>query len=481
MGVLDPELHAAGLQCELRLWRAAHEGEPAPRGEVSTPGELAELRAALGAQHPDALRIEAPGAPDAVRRTRAALIARRPLLDAVLEGGGARARIALLEPLDGDAWGLRDLRSVERVRDTDRDRAALLLHLARASGLRCGSVEVRHPDPGYVRRGALDPSRLLRREDLTSDAEFLAGDAGAELERMRAVVAGAEPGIEPSPHCFRPSRCPHRERCTAQRPDAWVGFVPRLRPQLWHQLCERGIERMDAIPDELRTGAEARNARDAARSGRCHVAPALRAELARARAPVAFLDFEAVSPAVPLFDDTRPFEALPVQWSLHRRGPGVGLSHADYLHEGDGDPRPAFADALIDGLGTGDGSIVVYSSFEDGVLERLARRLPDRAPALHAIRARLLDLLGLLRAHVYDPAFRGVFTLKRVATVIAPDAPGWDDLEIRDGAAAARAWLELLRGETPPAGVGALRAALAAYCARDTLNPAAVWRALEAG
>src|SRR5206468_2269242 len=96
--------------------------------------------------------------------------------------------------------------------------------------------------------------------------------------------------------------------------------------------------------------------------------------------------------------------------------------------------------------GAGGEPIVVYSNFEARVLTELASALPDVAAALDALRARLVDLLPVVRRHVYHPAFEGSFSLKAVAPALV-DGFGYGDLEhIAGGGEASAAFLQLASG-----------------------------------
>src|SRR5262249_3522653 len=124
--------------------------------------------------------------------------------------------------------------------------------------------------------------------------------------------------------------------------------------------------------------------------------------------------------------------------------------------------------------------VLVYSSFEDGVLAELAAALPELAPPLEALRARLVDLLPLVRQHVYHPEFGGSVSLKAGAPALAPGF-GCGDLEaIAGGGAAASAFLQMASGRLGDAGEAArLRRALLRYCERDTLALVELHRALR--
>jgi len=197
--------------------------------------------------------------------------------------------------------------------------------------------------------------------------------------------------------------------------------------------------------------------------------------LARRRRPVRYLDFETFSPAVPRFAGTRPYDAIPFLFSVHTERRGAPPDHADYLHEGSDDPRPALADRLIGALGR-SGSICTWSGYEGRILRDLAAALPERAAALRAIGARLFDLLPPVRDSFYHPAFRGSFSIKSVLPALVPGMD-YADLSIADGQTAAARYVLALAADDPEERRRTF-ADLRAYCARDTLALAELCKSL---
>ena len=204
------------------------------------------------------------------------------------------------------------------------------------------------------------------------------------------------------------------------------------------------------------------------------VEPGLAYALADFVPPIAHLDFETIAPAIPVWPGCRPYDAVPVQFSCDiERGPR--LEHHEWLAEGPGDPREAFAKALIAAV-RGARTIVVYNEgFEIARMRELADAVPHLAGRLESVIERVVDLLPVVRAYVYHPAFGGSFGLKAVAPALVPTI-GYDALEIADGNLASKQ-LEalLLRGdEMITAERRRLRRALLAYCALDTAATLAV-------
>lgn len=84
---------------------------------------------------------------------------------------------------------------------------------------------------------------------------------------------------------------------------------------------------------------------------------------------------------------------------------------------------------------------------------------------------RFIDLLDVIRSHVYHPGLEDAFTLKSVLKAFYPER-SHELLEIQNGRGAVRAWEEMLHPETQPERKAQLRLQLLNYCARDTLAEA---------
>src|SRR5207302_1228798 len=108
----------------------------------------------------------------------------------------------------------------------------------------------------------------------------------------------------------------------------------------------------------------------AVQTGRMVVEPSLTKALAQFVSPLAFLDFETVSLAIPRWPGCRPWQQVPVQFSAHVERVG-GLVHHQWIADGPEDPRPALAEALV-AVCAGARRIVAYhASFERECIKRL--------------------------------------------------------------------------------------------------------------
>ena len=173
-------------------------------------------------------------------------------------------------------------------------------------------------------------------------------------------------------------------------------------------------------------------------------------------------------PEIPLYPGTRAVRAgaVPVVGAPARRGAGA-LAHAEFLAERRAAIRGALRRSLAAAFAGGACRSPSTRASEAEVLAAQARVFPELAASLDALRARLVDLLPVLRRSVYHPGFQGSFSLKRVAPALAPgfgfDRPAGNRRRRRGGARLARAGARRARrGRRPEARSPELRA----YCAR---------------
>lgn len=485
--MLTKSRYMAGLQCLRRLWLQVHEPVEI---NLPAPGSLADIGQEIGR---NARLLFAGGAlVDAAPWERAEAVARTAALmrdasvPAIFEAAfcqeDVHVRADILERR-ADGWGLIRVKSSTSVKDHHLEEIALQAWVMKEAGVTLAAIEVMHVNNTYV-RGAegIDWTAYFARVDVAADIHARIQLVPLALPEMHeALDAETQPYAEPGPQCTDPYLCPFWDRCTADKPRDWVQYMPRLPQAQKSRLAERGIVAISDIPLDFPLSWKQGIIRNATITGEPYIAPDLARVLRPFGPPACYLDFEAMMPPIPLYEGTRPYQTLPFQWSLHIAQSDGTLSHAEFLAQGDEDPRRAFATSLIAALADTDTPIVVYSPYEMSRLNELAARFPDLADAIGAITHRLVDLLPVVRGAVYFPAFEFSNSIKFVAPALCPGF-GYDDLDgIADGIAASEAFGRLASGAiTDPAEDARLRQALLAYCERDTLAMVVVHQALAA-
>lgn len=315
-------------------------------------------------------------------------------------------------------------------------------------------------------RKGMGADRLFARLDVTREVEARLSEFETVWDGVaRATAATDRPTAKLCGHC---RSCDHfASSCLGAGVQHHVLTLPALHASKLVELSKLGIIGIDALPPTFKLTDNQRRVCDCARTGKSHVSSSLHADLNAAEWPAFYLDFETVMTALPLYDGAPPFKQITTQYSLHKcAAPGVIETHREYLSDPARDCERELAERLIGDL-EDKGSIIVYSSFEGTRLKALAARFPDLADELAAIQNRLFDLLSVLRKGFYHPAFGGSFSIKRTLPALVPGL-SYDGLDIGNGDTAVARFAKMAMSQLSPTETSETRAALLAYCKRDT-------------
>jgi hypothetical protein len=476
----------SGLQCHKRLYLEVHYPSLATKPDAATQAMLD-----MGTEVGELARSRYPGGAlvtAGYRQTEGALAQTAALIQdlsvpAIFEAaflhGGVLVRADILErlpTLEGQPYGWRliEVKSSTKVKDVHLEDLAVQSTVIQGAGLTLVSVCLMHINTGYLYRdGAIDLKELFAIQDLSEAVARRRAEVPERLAMMnRMLLEPQAPVIEPDRHCHTPYECPFWEHCIKDKPARWIHYLPGSK-HVVGQLTEMGVATIDEIPDGTKLSQVQRRVKENVEWISERLGPMLKA----VQYPVHHLDFETVMLAVPRFSETRPYQALPVQWSNHIEQATGELSHEEFLHKDESDPRKVLAEALLESL-RDRGSICVYSPYEKSVIEQLAETLPSLRTALQALVKRIWDLHPIVRDHYYHPRFEGSYSLKEVLPALVPSL-AYDDLAIKEGGHAASQYYRMVFIETDWVERAAIEEALLRYCARDTLAMVELRRALK--
>ncbi len=466
----------AGLQCQKRVYLDVHHPEWASRPDPSTQAMLD-----MGTEVGELARCRFPGGlliGESHRQREAALdhtasAITDPTIPAIFEGAflydGVLVRVDILERMptvSGMAtnWRLIEVKSSSRVKNVHVDDLAIQRYVLQGMGLNVAAACLMHLNTQYVYRGdAHDLDELFTVKDVSELVAARGLDVPGQLASMQGVVSQPEPpSIEPDDHCHTPYECPYWAHCTRDKPARWIYHLPGSTKNL-AEFIREGVTTIDEIP----AGATLSSVQRRVKENVEWVSPRLSKVLADVRYPVHHLDFETIMPGIPCYSETRPYEPIPVQWSNHIEEEPGHWRHQDYLHVEANDPREAVTILLLESLGK-EGTICVYSSYEQTILERLAERYPSMRADLKRVVRRLWDLFPVIRDHYYHPAFCGSYSIKSVLPAVVPSLD-YGDLVIQEGGSAAQQYYRMVFRETDWIEKDAIGQALREYCKRDTL------------
>ncbi len=152
--------------------------------------------------------------------------------------------------------------------------------------------------------------------------------------------------------------------------------------------------------------------------------------------PYHFIDFETCQVALPFHENQKPFTMLATQYSCHSLNKDGTIEHSDWIAKQDNhDPSFECIENLYNVLGDNEGSIFMYSNYENYVLKSVKKRMenfdklyyrkqiefldfitfsPNENPPERA----LIDLKDIVLKHYYHPSMKGSNSLKAVLPAI---------------------------------------------------------------
>jgi len=476
--LLSKSRFISGQQCALKLWFDAYQRDLAtPPSEQhqalfdtgNSVGQLAQQRWPGGVE----VGFKPWERDQAIAETNKLMA--DPMVPAIYEAAflneGLYVRVDILVRTD-EGWDLIEVKSSTRPeKDVFLTDLAAQYWVLKHCGIPLREVGILVLNNQYVYPGGdYDLEALFRFHEAREHCQEYSEWVATEVHRLHDVLSQEEPpDIGVGDHCFRPYKCPYYAHCSQDvvEPDNPITDLYRLSHGRREELVTSGVETIEDIPEDFPLSEVQTRIRETVLTGKPWRSPELDEALNTVQWPLYYLDFEASQPALPRFEGTSPYQAIPFQYSLHvQTGSDSQLEHREFLHNNSKDPRPYLINKLLDDIGEA-GSIIVYSSYERRMLNELAKAFPQHEAELLALTDRLWDLLPIIQNQYYHPGFRGSFSIKSVLPALLPKE-GWSDLELADGRSAVLMYEQALITEQESLRTD-LFDALRAYCKQDTL------------
>jgi hypothetical protein len=335
-----------------------------------------------------------------------------------------------------------EVKSTTKLKPQHIEDAALQYYVLSNAGIDLADFSIVVLNNEYVRQGNLNLDALFNPISVLKFLDDKQVFIAENISRLKKVVwLKSIPEVEMGGHCNSPYECSFTQYCLSQSPQELVEEIEldnaiNVNKEAWVEFS-----------DELQY-------------------------------PLHFFDFESISYALPEFDNSRPYQQIVFQYSLHiQKKAKSNFIHKAFLGDGVKDPRLALIKQMIKDLGK-KGSIVVWNiSFEKTVISKLAIDFPAFANEL--LNERMVDLMNPFRPNrkiVLSEAFQGSFSLKAVLPIVAPEL-SYANLNIQEGGTASFKYGQLK--EMNELEKTQVRQDLLDYCHLDTLAMLKVWEKIN--
>lgn len=343
-----------------------------------------------------------------------------------------------------DGWHLYEVKSTNSAKSEHIMDVAVQYYVLKGCGLVLADASVMFFDRHYVKRGDIDVHQLFTYESVLNNILPMQESISQNIAFFHDMVNVDEPLIEMGNHCDKPYECDFKDYCRS--------LVPAVEVEKKILSNEPVVNRSE-----------------------------IQRFLSTLSYPLCHLDFETIMPGVPLFDESRPYQQIPFQYSIHTCvDKGAKLKHLEYLAPSDLniDPRKGLIEQMIVDT-TGANTILVYNiAFERSRLIEKKRDFPAYTEALDSIIDRLVDLMPPFRSkHYRTESMEGSYSIKKVLPAVCPEL-SYDDLEINNGSDASNIFLELYYSDDKEY-VKTTRQHLLNYCELDTLAMVKVLEVLD--
>ena len=379
---------------------------------------------------------------------------------------GIFVRVDILQQRIDGSWNVIEVKSTTKTSDTHIADSAVQRYVVEGSGLEVSGVYLMH-----LNRQCRYPDLqdLFELDDITDETEAVWQTLHPKVAEFYTILQLPEaPDIRIGKHCLQPYECPFKDYCWKDVKEPSIFSIPRISAQKIDQLTALNIYSIYDIPGTFPLSENQRRYVGLFDQNKAQILwPAIRDELEALQYPLHFLDFETQMDAVPRLPGLRPYDQYAFQYSLHILQENGELSHYEYLHTDDTDPRVPLAEQLCKDIGP-EGTIIAFNdSFERRVIKDLSFVATEYRTQLREMLDRFFDLMKIFRDYYFHPAFGGSNSIKAILPVLVPEL-SYKDLEVQNGEAAQVVWDQLIKEENQSKRLE-LAQGLKEYCRLDTL------------
>ena len=389
--------------------------------------------------------------------------------------------IADIAVSEKDEWKIYEVKSSTSISETYLNDAALQYYVISNLGIKVKDFSIIYINNQYVRKGKLNLKELFISESVLELILPMQKTVRENVKRFKGVLKKKQiPDIDIGEHCYNPYICGFFNYCRKHIPENSIFDFSGMHLSKKYELYRDGIIRFEDIPEGYPLNKNNRLQLDVYNSGETLIdKKAIKNFLSDLNYPLYFMDFETFQPAVPLFDNSRPYQQIPFQYSIFiKKDQNSEVVHFEFLAEPGEDPRVKFVENLLKVTGK-KGNVIVYNkTFEITRLREIARDFPGYADDVEKLILRIEDLMvPFQKKYYYAPEMSGSYSIKAVLPALVPTL-SYDNLEINEGGLASIAYESLLT-ETDLMRIAEVKEQLLEYCKLDTFGMVKILESLE--
>ena len=386
--------------------------------------------------------------------------------------------------VNGNSVEIYEVKSSTEIKDIYLDDISYQFYILNKLGYKVTKASIIYINNQYIRHGELNLSEFFNSEDVTDIVQEKQKEIESKIKEINEYMKQeAEPKQEIGMQCFKPYQCQFWKYCTKHLPEHNVFQIRKMHKDKALKFYYEGKTNFKDLLEENMNWKFKQQIEFEEFNYEPHIdKQKIREFMKNLYYPIYFLDFETMQTAIPEFDNSKPYQQIPFQYSLHYIEKENGkLLHKDFLAESGIDPRRKLAEQLVKDIPK-DVCVTAYNMmFEKGRIKELAEIFPDLSEHLMNIHEHIQDLMIPFSERMYYcKDMQGSYSIKYVLPALFPNDPelNYHNLPlIHNGGEAMNIFpkiKDMSKEEQEKARYGLLK-----YCELDTYAMVKVWEKLK--
>lgn len=357
----------------------------------------------------------------------------------------------IIHRTENGEWDLYEIKATTRVKEEHKPDLSYQQVVLEQLGYIVNNIYVIHLNNEYIKKGSLDIEELSTIENVTDEIKALKPITEERIPlALQVIDSDTMPDLSPRHIGISEYKKDWMEIFRLLKPDIPEYSIYDLagrNGEVVSLMEDQGIIELSKIPEEIKiSGKKAKTQIQVTRQNSTAVnKDKIQKFLDDLEYPLYFLDYESIKKAIPPYNDTRPYQQIVFQYSVHTlESPDSELKHNMYLHTEDSNPIKPLTESLRNVIGS-EGSVIVWHK----VFERdRNKEMGDYDNAYfdfyQDLNDRMVDLEIPFQQDWYAvKEFRGSSSIKAVLPVLIPDL-SYKELGIQDGLTTGRIWIEIV-------------------------------------
>ena len=473
--LLTKSLFLTGLQCEKLLWTSVFD-----KNKIPNPSHALINKSCIGYQVEKLAKLMFKNAVDlsnekniqtAAENTIHLMKIGKTVLEAVFITDKCYARTDIVTKNNDNTYSIYEIKSSTEENESYYYDIAFQKFCCEKSGFKIKNLFLILINKNFIKNGNIEQEKIFNIINVTDKVNAASTNIKSKISHLSKICSLRKaPNNLIGKFCLKPTECPLKLYCWRRVPKDSVFSLYRINKDKAFNLFHSGTIKISQIKniDDFSEKNKIQFCCD--KTQKPYVNKKFISSFLNSLSfPQYHLDFETFATPIPIYNQSKPYQQIPFQFSLHIWSSyNSKPTHHSFLADGNKDPRPEFMKQLYKLLGH-NGSIIVYNkSFEINRLKECAQIMPEYNFWLeNNILPRIVDLLTPFKNFwLYHPKQNGSASIKKVLPALC--SKSYNGMNIANGETASAEFIRTHLANVPTDDIKTVRKNLIEYCKLDT-------------